>query len=158
MLVRINGVRHCLWRAADQHGSVPGILVQGRRDAEAEVTARKFFRKLLKGLRYVPRVIITDKPGSYRAAHRATLSPAEHRRPKYLDNRAGNSHQPARAQERPMRGFHPPGGARRFLSASSGISPRFRPRRHRLPATGYRATMSDRFSAWNEITGQASVA
>ena len=34
------------------------ILVQSRRDKKA---AKKFFRKLLKRLRYVPRVIITDK-------------------------------------------------------------------------------------------------
>ena len=106
----------------------------------------------------MPRVVITDKPGSRQAAHRATLSPVEHRRPQYLDNRAGNFHQPARAQERPLRGFHPPAGARRFLSASSGISPHFRPRRHRLPATGYRATMSGRFSVWHEVTGQACAA
>ena len=155
VFIRINGVQHYLWRAVDQHGNVLDILVQSRRNAKA---AKKFFRKLLKGLRYVPRVIITDKLGSYQAAHRATLSSVEHRRSMYLNNRAENSHQPTRAQERSMRGFHSPGGAQRFLSAFSGISPHFRPRRHRLPATGYRATMSDRFSVWNEITGQASAA
>jgi len=30
--------------------------------------AKKFFRKLLKGLQYVPRAIITDKLRSYAAA------------------------------------------------------------------------------------------
>ena len=155
VFIRINGVQHYLWRAVDQHGNVLDILVQSRRNAKA---AKKFFRKLLKGLRYVPRVIITGKLGGCQAAHRAALSSVEHRRSKYLNNRAGNSHQPTRAQERSMRGFHSPGGAQRFLSAFSGISPHFRPRRHRLPATGYRATMSDRFSVWNEITGQASAA
>jgi len=39
----------------DQDGDVLDILVQSRRDKKA---AKKFFRKLLKGLRYVPRVII----------------------------------------------------------------------------------------------------
>jgi transposase-like protein len=42
----------------DQDGDVLDILVQSRRDKKA---AKKFFRKLLKGLRYVPRVVITDK-------------------------------------------------------------------------------------------------
>jgi putative transposase len=37
-------------------GHVLDILVQSRRNAEA---ARRFFRKLLRGLQYVPRVIIT---------------------------------------------------------------------------------------------------
>ena len=40
------------------------ILVQSRRNKRA---AKKFFRKLLKGLQYVPRVIITDKLKSYGA-------------------------------------------------------------------------------------------
>ena len=43
------------------------ILVQSRRHA---VAAKRFFRTLLKGLRYVPRVIVTDKLASYRLAHR----------------------------------------------------------------------------------------
>ena len=34
------------------------FLVQPRRDAKA---AKRFFRRLLKGLQYVPRVIVTDK-------------------------------------------------------------------------------------------------
>ncbi len=41
------------------------ILVQSRRNALA---AKRFFRKLLKGLRYVPRVIVTDKLASYQLA------------------------------------------------------------------------------------------
>jgi len=38
----------------DQHGTVLNVLVQRRRDKKA---AQKFFRKLLKGLQYVPRAI-----------------------------------------------------------------------------------------------------
>ncbi len=41
------------------------ILVQSQRDKRA---AKKFFRKLLKGVQYVPRVLITDKLGNYGAA------------------------------------------------------------------------------------------
>ncbi len=50
--------------------------------------AKRFFRKLLKGLRYVPRVIITDKLASYQAAHREMLASVEHRRSKHLNNRS----------------------------------------------------------------------
>jgi len=53
------------WRAVDQDGDVLDILVQSRASAAA---ARRFFRKLLKGLQYVPRVIVTDKLKSYAAA------------------------------------------------------------------------------------------
>ena len=53
VFVRIQGVQHYLWRAVDQNGVVLDILVQARRDANA---AKRFFRRLLKGLQYVPRV------------------------------------------------------------------------------------------------------
>jgi putative transposase len=53
---------------------------------------RGFFRRLLKGLEYIPRVVITDKLASYGVAHRALLPSVEHRRSKYLNNRAENSH------------------------------------------------------------------
>jgi putative transposase len=60
----------------DQHGHVLDILVQRRRDQNA---AKKFFRKLLKGLTYVPRVIITDKLKRYGAAKWEIRPSVEHR-------------------------------------------------------------------------------
>ena len=47
------------------------ILVQSKRDKKA---AKKFFRELLKGLRYVPHVIIRARLRSYGAA-KAELLP-----------------------------------------------------------------------------------
>jgi putative transposase len=58
VFLTINGKRHYLWRAVDQDDNVLDILVQSCRNRKA---AKKFFRKLLKGLQYVPRVVITDK-------------------------------------------------------------------------------------------------
>jgi putative transposase len=123
VFIKIGGKTHYLWRAVDQDGSVLDILVTSRRDAKA---ATRFFRKLLKGLKYVPRVLVTDKLASYGVAHRRLIPGVEHRRSKYLNNRAENSHQPTRARERAMRKFTSPGHAQRFLSAFSGISSHFR--------------------------------
>ncbi len=67
VFITIKGQIHYLWRAVDQDGTVLDILVQSRRDKAA---AKTFFRKVLKGLRYVPRVVITDKLASYGAAKR----------------------------------------------------------------------------------------
>ena len=64
--------------------------MQNRRNTKA---ARRFFRKLLKGLQYAPRMIVTDKLKSYAAAKRTTLPHVEHRQSKYLNNRAEVSHQ-----------------------------------------------------------------
>src|SRR6266705_3421233 len=122
---------HYLWRAVDQDGNVLDILVQSRRNKRA---AKRFFRKLLKGLTYVPRVILTDKLKSYGAAKREILPGVEHRQHRYLNNRAENSHQPTRQRERRMQRFKSPGQAQRFLSAYGTISQHFRPRRHRFAA------------------------
>ncbi len=65
VFLRISGRTHYLWRAVEQDGEVLDILVQRRRDKKA---AKKFFRKLLNGLRYAPRIIVTDQLRSYSAA------------------------------------------------------------------------------------------
>jgi putative transposase len=149
VFVKINGIPHYLWRAVDQHGKVLDVLVQSRRNAKA---AKRFFRKLLKGLRYAPGVLVADKLASYGVAHRALMPSVIHRQSKYLNNRAENSHQPTRQRERAMKRFTSPRHAQRFLSAFSGISAHFRPRRHRLSATGWRSEMADRFAFSNEVT------
>ena len=155
VFLTIHGERHYLWRAVDQDGHILDILVQRRRDTAA---AKKFFRKLLKGLTYVPRVIVTDKLRSYESAVRAVLPTVEHRRHRYLNNRAENSHQPTRQRERTMRRFKSAGQAQRFLAAYGPIASHFRPRRHLLPAGVYRQQMTQRFQAWREITGTAIAA
>ena len=88
VFLKINGRIHYLWRAVDQDGEVLDILIQRTRDKKA---AKKFFRKLLKGLRYVPNVIITDKLRSYNAAKAEELASVEHLQQKYLNNRAENT-------------------------------------------------------------------
>ncbi|MGW0963961.1 IS6 family transposase [Streptomyces gelaticus] len=152
VFLKINGEQKYLWRAVDQDGNVLDILVQNRRDTAA---ARRFFRKLLKKTCLVPRVIVTDKLRSYDAAHREVMPSVEHRAHKGLNNRAENSHQPTRQRERAMKGFRSTGGAQRFLSAFSGISPHFRPRRHLMSAPGYRAEMTIRCASWDQATGAA---
>src|SRR6516225_9859382 len=114
VLIRIQGVQHYLWRAVDQDGIVLDILVQSRRNAAA---AKRFFKRLLKGLQYVPRVLITDKLASYGAAKRELLPEVEHRQSRYLNNRAENSHRPTRRRERQMQRFKSVRQAQRFLSA-----------------------------------------
>ncbi|GAB2817725.1 hypothetical protein GCM10027073_56740 [Streptomyces chlorus] len=44
------------------------------------------------------------------------------------------------------------GAAQRFLSAFSGISPHFRPRRHLMTAADHRLEMTIRFTLWDHIT------
>jgi putative transposase len=137
----------------DQEGNILDILVQPRRDKKA---AKTFFRKLLKGLSYVPRVIITDQLTSYGAATREILPRVEHRQHRYLNNRAENSHQPTRQRERRMQRFKSPGQAQRFLAAYGPITSHFRPRLHHLPAPTYRLEMTQRFRNGGKLPAQPS--
>ena len=75
VFVMIGGQRHYLWRAVDQDGNVLDILVQKHSDKRA---AKRFFRKRLKGLRYAPRRIVTDKLRSYSAARKEVLPDVIH--------------------------------------------------------------------------------
>jgi putative transposase len=64
VFIKIGGRLQYLWRAVDQDGSVLDILVQSRRSKKA---AARLFRRLRRGLRYPPRVVVTDKLASYNA-------------------------------------------------------------------------------------------
>ena len=62
-------------------------------------------RKLLRKHGKTPRVMVADKLKSYAAANRKLGLKFEHHQHKGLNNRAENSHQPTRAQEKVMRRF-----------------------------------------------------
>ena len=82
-LLTSNGARPSRWRAVDQEGHILDMLGQRRRNTQA---AKQLCRKLLKGLTYGPRVILTDKRNSYSAATRALLPGVEHRQHGYLNH------------------------------------------------------------------------
>ena len=149
VFVRINGTLHYLWRAVDQNGVELDILVQGRRNAAA---AKRFFKRLLRGLRYKPRRLITDGLRSYGAAHRAIMPDVRHRTSRYLNNRAENSHGPTRRRERQMQKFKSPAQAQQFLSAHGMIYGHFRLRRHLMTAASYRRGCAKMFRVWRQET------
>ena len=133
----------------DQEGYVLDILVQSRRN---RLAAKRFFRKLLKGLKYSPRVLITDKLKSYAAAKADILPGVEHRQHKGLNNRAEISHQPTRQKERQMRRFKAAVQAQRLLSAHGPINNLFRCRRHRLSRADYITARDQAFLTWQAVT------
>lgn len=118
-------------------------LVQSRRNAKA---ARRFFRKLLKGLRSAPRVLVTDGPRSCGAAKRETMPGVQRRRSRYLNNRAKVSHQSTRRRERQMQRFGSACHTQRVRSTQRRIHNLFQLRRHRRSASDYRAARSRAFA------------
>jgi putative transposase len=152
VVIIVAGKKHWLWRAVDQDGIVLDVLVQSRRDRKA---AKRLMRKLLKKCAMAPRVIITDKLGSYGAARRDMGLTVEHRQHKGLNNRAENSHQPTRRRERQMKRFKSARQVQRFLSIHDPISNLFHVRRHRLAAADYRSARTAAFETWADITSAA---
>jgi len=155
VVVAINGTKHWLWRAVDQNGFVLDALVQGRRDKQA---AKRLLRKLIRKQAGAPRVMITDKLGSYGAARREMQMRFEHRQHKGLNNRAENSHQPTRRRERIMKRFKSTRHLQRFISIHDPIANLFHFPRHSLSAPEFRTLRTDAMAAWLEIAGVRAAA
>src|SRR6266851_5954862 len=113
MVIRIAGKRMYLWRAVDHEGEVLDMLVQRRRDKQA---ALRLMRKLLRKHGFVPKLLTTDKLGSYRSAFRRLRLTSPHEQGLRKNNRAENSHQVVRRRERKIQRFKSARSAQRFLS------------------------------------------
>ena len=135
LFVKIQGQQQYLWRAVDEDGDVLDILVQSRRNRRA---ATRFFRKLLKRQGREPRRLITDKLGSYSAAHRTVRPSVIHSTQQYENNRAEVSHQSTRQRERQMRRFRSAAHLQRFASVHGVVQNLFRVGRHLLRAAHHR--------------------
>ena len=148
LFVTIRGRRQYLWRAVDQDGEVIDILLQPRRDRHA---AARFFRKLLKRSGRVPHRLVTDRLGSYRAAHGVIMPSVAHDTTRYANSRAEVSHQPTRRHERHMRRFKSVAQAQRFLAVHDAVRNLFTIGRHQLRAGHQRFLRSRAFIVWNTV-------
>ncbi len=107
------------------------ILVQKRKDTKA---AKRFFKKLLKKQGEVPYELMTDKLKSYAAVKKELMPSVTHIQDRYANNRAENSHQRTRQQERQMKGFKSHKQAQTFLSIHGQINNLFNLGRHLMCA------------------------
>ena len=106
----------------------------------------------MKGQGREPRRLVTDKLGSYRAAHRVAMPSVVHETSRYANNRAEVSHQPTRQRERQMRRFKSRAQAQRFLSVHGIIQNLFRVGRHLLRAANARLFRARAFATWSQVT------
>ena len=140
---------HYLWRAVDQDGDVIDILLQKRKDKGA---AMRFFKKLLEKQVRIPYQMYTDKLKSYAAAKNEMIPSVNHIHNRYSNNRAENSHQRTRQQERQMRGFKSHKQAQIFLSIHGQINNLFNLGRHLMKAEYYRTFRDRALNDWTEIS------
>ena len=153
VVIAINGKKHGLWkhrlwRAVDQDGFVLDALVQSRLDRRA---AKRFLGKLIRKQARIPRVLVTDKLGSYCAARKDMGIKFEHRQHKELNNRAKNSHQPTRRREGIMKLFKSGRHLQRFVSIHDPIANLYHFPRHSLDASEYRKLRAEAAAVWQDI-------
>ena len=127
MVVRIAGKRMYLWRAVDHESEVLDMLVQRRRDSRA---ALRLMRKLLKKQDFAPKLLVTDKLGSYASAFRRLGLSCPHEQELRKNNRAENSHQVVRRGERKLQRFKSARSAQCFLSMHAAVHNTFNLQRH----------------------------
>src|ERR1700724_1572993 len=145
MVVRIAGKRTYLWRAVDHEGEVLDMLVQRRRDTRA---ALRLMRKLLKKQGFVPKLLVTDKLGSYAAAFRRLRLSCPHEQGLRENNRAENSHQAVRRRERKMQRFKSARSAQCFLSMHAAVHNTFNLQRHLVSRPTLRIFRAEAAKHW----------
>ena len=124
--MRINDETHYLWRAVDHEGGILDVFATKRRDRMA---ALAFLKRAIK--RYGrPRVIVTDRFQSYRAAMNVIGNAADQECGRWLNNQAENSHQPFRRQEGAMANFRDVKTLQKFTSVHASIHNHFNLDRH----------------------------
>jgi len=146
--IKINGTGYWLWRLVDSEGEDIEILVQKKRNAKAAV---RFLKEALHTAGFPPRVMVTDKLKSYKAAKKSILKSTEHRSHKRLNNRCENSHQPTREKERQMRKFKSPASAQRFLSSMGQINNLLKVGRYKHSAQDYKYKLKDALTIFDKI-------
>jgi putative transposase len=152
MVVRIAGKRMYLWRAVDHEGEVLDMLVQRRRDKRA---ALRLMRKLLKKQGFTPKLLTTDKLGSYGAAFRHLRLTCRHEQGLRKNNRAENSHQAVRRRERKLQRFKSARSAQRFLSIHAAVHNTFNLQRHLVSRSTLRTFRAEAAAQWQDAVAAA---
>ncbi|MEQ8319286.1 MAG: IS6 family transposase [Rhodospirillales bacterium] len=131
VFVRINGETYYLWRAVDPEGEVLEVFATKHRDRKA---ALAFLKRAMK--RYgQPKVIVTDRLRSYRAALNVIGYATDQECGRWLNNRAENSHQPFRRREGAISKFRDVKSLQKFASAHVSIHNHFNQERPLISCT-----------------------
>jgi putative transposase len=152
MVVRIAGKRMYLWRAVDHEGEVLDMLVQRRRNKRA---ALRLMRKLVRKQGFAPKLLVTDKLGSYRSAFRHLRLTCPHEQGIRKNNRAENSHQVVRRRERKMQRLKSAASAQRFLSMHAAVHNTFNFQRHLISRSTLRIFRAEAAAQWQDAVAAA---
>ena len=147
VFVKINGETHYLWRAVDREGEVLEAFVSKRRDRKA---AMVFLEKIMK--RYgKPRVIVTDRLRSYRAAMNLIGNEKIQETGRWLNNRCENSHLPFRRREYAMLKFRRRRSLQKFVSLHASVHNHFNHERHLNNRETFKLQRNAALAEWQQL-------
>ena len=145
--MKINGVKHYLWRAVDHEGEVLESFVTKRRDKKS---ALRFLRKSLKR-HGVAEAIVTDRLASYGAALKQLGAIGKRDVGRWLNNRAENSHQPFRRRERAMLRFRRMRSLQKFAAVHGSIQNHFNQERTLISRQNFKDRRIAALAAWRQL-------
>jgi putative transposase len=147
VFVKINGETHYLWRAVDHEGEVLEVFATKWRGRKA---ALQFLKRAMK--RYgQPKVIVTDRLRSYRAAMNVIGNAVDQECGRWLNNRAENSHQPFRRWEGAMSQFRDVKTLQKFASIHASVHNHFKLERHLTPRETFKENRAGALVEWRQL-------
>ena len=148
VFVKINGETHYLWRVVGHEGEVVEFFLTKRRDRKG---ALAFLKKAMK--RYAPpKVIVTDRLRSYRAAMVQLGNERRQETSRWLNNRGENSHLPFRRRENAMQHFRREKTLQKFVSAHSAICNHFNLERHLISRDDFKGRREVALVEWQQVS------
>ncbi len=147
VFVKINGETHYLWRAVDHEGEVLEAFVSKRRDRKAALV---FLKKIMK--KYgAPKVIVTDRLKSYRAAMKIIGNASTQEVGRWKNNRCENSHLPFRRREYAMLKFRRMRNLQKFASIHASVFNHFNKERHLNSRVTYKVQREAALIEWQQL-------
>jgi len=147
VFVKINGETHYLWRAVDHEGEVLEAFVSKRRDRKA---ALDFLKRIMK--KYgAPKVIVTDRLKSYRAAMKIIGNESTQDVGRWKNNRCENSHLPFRRREYAMLKFRRMRSLQKFVSIHCSVFNHFNKERHLNSRDTYKVQRQAALIEWQQL-------
>ena len=147
VFVKINGETHYLWRAVDHEGEVLEAYVTKRRDRKA---ALDFLKKIMKK-HGAPKVIVTDRLRSYRAAMKIIGNETTQEVGRWKNNRCENSHLPFRRREYAMLKFRRMRSLQKFVSIHCSVFNHFNKERHLNSRDTYKVQRQAALVEWQQL-------
>ncbi len=140
------------WRAVDYGGEVLEIFATKRGDRRA---ALQFLKRAMKRYGH-PKVVVTDRLRSYRAAMNVIGNAADQEYGRWLNNRAENSHQPFRRREGAMSKFRGVKTLQKFAAVHGSTFNHFNLDRHLNSRSVFKQNRSSALAEWRQLLALAN--